>query len=178
MKYPIIQAKTEFHPVGQGCFYSGQILFEDNRIFNFVYDCGTNSDQGFLLDEISDHPLKKNNEILDLCVISHFHYDHVSGIPDLLRNTECRRLVIPYYDKIERLIIYLLSEETDGEHLLMLQDPLQYFAGDQFNIREIIVLGGATGNENPEVSGPVTPGPGQSDSGSEISNFIFDPEKV
>src|ERR1700760_2514664 len=102
MKHPILQTKAEFHPVGQGCFYSGRIVLDGERQFNFVYDCGTNSDQEFVQSEITNHPIKKNNEVLDLCVISHFHYDHVSGISELLKNTECRRLVIPYYDKIER----------------------------------------------------------------------------
>lgn len=173
-----MQAKTEFHPVGQGCFYSGKIVHEGKRQFNFVYDCGSNSDQEFIQDEIINHSVKKNGEILDLCVISHFHYDHVSGIPELLKNTECRRLVIPYYDKIERLIIYLLSEENNAEYQAMLEDPYKYFTGDQFNILEIVVIGGAAGNENPEIIGPIAPGPGQSDEGSQGQPVQFDAENL
>lgn len=150
----------QYHPVGQGCFYTGNIYIGAYRAFTFVYDCGTNSDQDYLLEAIDNSPIKRRkNSKIDVCAISHFHADHTSGIPHLLQNTRCDRLVIPYYEPIERLIIYLESGNTDDDYRRMLEDPYTYFSGDGFDIGEIIVVGGGAEAQILEPGRPVAPGP-------------------
>lgn len=163
---------NQYHPIGQGCFYTGQFFIEGARVFNFVYDCGTNSEHEYLLDAINSSPIKKRKSSkIDVCMISHFHHDHTSGIPHLLKGTRCDRLVIPYYNPIERLIIYLDSGVTDDDYRRMMEDPYTYFSGGNFDIGEIIVVGGGPQNQTVESRRPVAPAPDGDNFRSEELNF-------
>ena len=159
---PYIDALFQFHPVGQGCFYSGKIIsVPSSQIFNLVYDCGTLSTRAYLSDAVRGHDLKTKGEDLDLCIISHFDNDHVNGIPELLNGTFCRRLVIPYYEPIERLMVYIKSESDDDEYRRMLMDPIGYFSGNGFNVQEIIVIGDGGGPASSEQRSAGAPSPDQ-----------------
>ncbi|RCH56809.1 hypothetical protein DJ568_02850 [Mucilaginibacter hurinus] len=149
-----------FHPIGQGCFYTGELFNDKERVFSFVYDCGTNSEQSYLGDAIAGWPVKTAEEkMINVCIISHFHRDHVSGIPQLLKDIRCDRLVIPYYDPFQRLMVYLRSDSDDDEYRRMMQDPYAYFSGEGFNIGQIIVvLGGGTAT-NLQERIPIAPVP-------------------
>lgn len=162
----------QYHPVGQGCFYTGQIYAGQHRLFNFVYDCGTNSDQDYITGAINNSPVKKRvGSKINVCIISHFHHDHTSGIPQLLRGTPCDRLVIPYYEPIERLIIYLESNNTDEDYRRMMEDPYRYFSGDEFEIGEIIVVGGGPDNQTLVPGRPVAPRPENDNNFKEERSF-------
>ena len=68
-------------PVGQGLFTQFDVYAGD-ATFRVVYDCGSfTSGRGSPLDGairlLRDRPI-------DLLIISHFHYDHISGVPKLL----------------------------------------------------------------------------------------------
>jgi|GEM_PF-3038849 len=166
------KAIFHYHPVGQGCFYTGQIMAERHSLFNFVYDCGTNSEQDYLNEAIDSWPVKKmRHGRIHVCMISHFHHDHVSGIPRLLKGTRCDRLVIPYYEMIERLVIYLRSGSSDEDYRRMMEDPYTYFSGEEFDIGEIIVVGGGPENRVVESGRPIAPGPGSQSADREQLNF-------
>nr|WP_143531350.1 hypothetical protein [Rodentibacter rarus] len=47
----------------------------------------------------------KDNEPIDLLVISHFDEDHISGLGNLLLGKKVKRLVIPYFPLWKRLIL-------------------------------------------------------------------------
>lgn len=175
-----VQADFNFHPIGQGCFYTGKlsfnkmakvknnesvILYEATTIkdFNFVYDCGTDNEQKFLKPEVESYKngLKnlgaENSGYLDLLIISHFHEDHISGVSNLLKNLYCRRLIIPYYKTIERLLLYAFSKKENDDYRRMLQDPVGYFSGPEFNIGSITIVGGPEGPPTDEINNIVPP---------------------
>jgi len=129
-----------FRPVGQGCFYVGNIHVSKDKNFKFVYDCGTNSNITYLKSEVDIYRNRLMNH-LNMLVISHFDKDHVNGVVRLLKNVKCVRLVIPYYKTIERLLLYAITDSTDEDYRNLLLDPIAYFRNEQFNIDEIIVIG-------------------------------------
>ncbi|WP_294264183.1 hypothetical protein [uncultured Chryseobacterium sp.] len=136
----MLESNFEFHPVGQGCFYSGYIKYED-FYFNMVYDCGTVSPRNFLTHEINKYKTNVQGD-LDILIISHFDEDHINGVFELLQGTTCKNLIIPYYEPIERLILAISSAETDGgDYIEFLQNPITYFIERDFKIDRIIVIG-------------------------------------
>lgn len=154
----MIDAIFKFHPIGQGCFYTGKIVLNNtNHIeFNFVYDCGTDSKMSFLENEIDIYKASLSKKTIDLLIISHFDQDHVNGIIRLLSGIKCERLIIPYYNPIERLLVFTTLLESDDEYIQMLQSPINFFSNDRFNIEEIIIIGspedenGIFTNKNPD----------------------------
>ena len=80
-------AECQFASAGQGLFYNG-ILKDKKKMFSFVYDCGTMSNQNILQKSVKDYRSIVGNRI-DLLAISHFHRDHVSHIPALIKDANC-----------------------------------------------------------------------------------------
>ena len=84
----------KFHPVGQGLFYTGQLI---GGRYNFVYDCGTENKCSYMSDAI-DHFVDKiytrDDKVpdIDFVVISHLHRDHFSGLPELAQRTKIKRI--------------------------------------------------------------------------------------
>lgn len=124
-----------FFPVGQGCFYAGEIIYK-GRPYTIVYDCGTVSRAQFLTDSITE--FKRNHSKIDLLMISHFDKDHVSGVRDLLTGMTCDKVVIPYYDPLVRLML-LAKHPYDDDYTDFLRDPITYLT-ESGNVGEVIVL--------------------------------------
>lgn len=135
----MIKANFKFHPIGQGCFYSGVIQLPKTE-FNFVYDCGTDSKMVFLSREINNYKTRLNGKPLDLLLISHFDADHVNGVSQLLTGTRCTKVVIPYYSPIERLLLATQSKNVTEDYLFFLQNPVNYFI--ERGVEQIILVGG------------------------------------
>lgn len=139
----MINANFKFHPVGQGCFYSGRIKY-DRVSFNIVYDCGTVSPRNFLTGEINKYK-RTINGVLDLLIISHFDKDHINGVFELLNGITCKNLIIPYYQPIERLMLAISANENDNadnrDYIEFLRNPIAYFIERDFNIERIIFIG-------------------------------------
>jgi hypothetical protein len=130
----------KFHPVGQGLFYSGRI---DG--FNFVYDCGTSSDNIFLsnsIDSLKNELKNHKANKLDLLIISHFDKDHINGIETLLISLRgVRNVVLPYLYPEERLMLAFECQsngEGDSSYFKFLLDPFKFL--DQFNIENVIFI--------------------------------------
>ena len=49
----MIDIDFEFHPVGQGLFYSGIFTHRNGNQFSMVYDCGSDSTLSYLENEIA-----------------------------------------------------------------------------------------------------------------------------
>ena len=144
-----VEADFKFHPIGQGCFYTGKIKISNSAgSLNFVYDCGTDSKISYLENEISNYKKELNNKPLDLLIISHFHEDHVNRVVQLLEGIECKQLVIPYYDPMERLLLCTATSAID-DYKLILTNPISFFSNrDRFKIGEIIIVGAPENDNN------------------------------
>jgi len=118
----------EFHKIGQGLFYSGNI--ED---YQFVYDCGTSSRAVYMDKAIKDDYYFRGKGPLDLLIISHFHQDHVSGIKDLLNKTNgVKRVILPYLFPQQRLVLLAQyvgqsAGAISDDYQSFLINPVRYF---------------------------------------------------
>lgn len=124
---PILQC--EFWNVGQGLFSSGRIHMRNAPSFHWVYDCGTSSSQKLIQNAVNKYNSDKNQENIDLLVLSHFDKDHISGVKELLKNgRKIKRWVVPYYPLWQRLVIASFLEiQPDDEEWAFYQNPIQYF---------------------------------------------------
>jgi len=121
-----INCRFDFHPVGQGLFYSGQI-----NDFHFVYDCGARPGKQYAQAALASY--KAPDAPLDLLIISHFHEDHTNAVEDLLRKVRgVKEVIIPYLFPAERLLVgagYAFANDLDelsDDYISFLNDPVGY----------------------------------------------------
>ncbi len=127
----------KFLPVGQGLFATGS--FETatmKRRFHWVYDCGTTSEQDLLnlaMAQIVTNVDAKNEggkPRLDLVTVSHFDWDHISGLNLLLKRFSVGTLLLPYMPLWQRLIpAFSEGVDTQQELIKFLVNPVAYIAG-------------------------------------------------
>lgn len=93
-KLPRNKMRRIFHPVGQGSFYTETFIFGSDHYSTVVYDCGVSGDAAPLVERME--ALKKTYGVnISIVFISHFHADHISHIPKLLKDFSINALVIP-----------------------------------------------------------------------------------
>jgi len=123
-------AFSEFHNIGQGLFCSGRF-----RNFYFVYDCGTKKHQDILEERIDKYVDSLANKQIDALVISHLHFDHVSGLDKLLKLIKVKTVYLPYLLPAERFALamnYSLQrnfETIPAWYLDFLIDPTEWLLG-------------------------------------------------
>lgn len=102
----IMKMIRTFHPVGQGAFYTEQFFDSLHKPFcNVVYDCGKEKSQA-CLDAAIDRTFNTDDKI-DVLFISHFHFDHVSGIEKLFGRVgkKVKFVVVPVLSTEEQFAI-------------------------------------------------------------------------
>ena len=124
----------EFHPVGQGLFYTGSIL--DNS-YNFVYDCGSDSKGDYLDKAIDEYVYYMNvtHSKINFINISHLHKDHFNGLMRLCKNIKVDRIYLPYLGKYQNVLNISLAEPifqlpNDRER----DTELFYFAASLYDV--------------------------------------------
>lgn len=110
--------------VGQGFFHSGEVSCQGARAL-YVYDCGSLSSSALdrELDEFVD---RYSDRVVDIVFVSHYHYDHVSGLPKLLKDAKVRAVVIPMLSPAERFAAAVSTtpaEDVSGWTMLFAADP-------------------------------------------------------
>lgn len=127
-----------FHPVGQGTFASGRIKY-GSKSFNWVYDCGsTNSSRKFLNSAISDY----SESNIDMLFISHFDYDHISGLSQLMQNRNVRCVILPYLHYWQRILIATSALIDHADPLFgFYQNPVGFIKAALGDSVEIIFVG-------------------------------------
>ena len=133
----------KFNSVGQGLFYSGIITNANEEIFSLVYDCGATANYlTNLSSEIKAFHQEIKNNTIDLLVISHFDYDHISGLQELIKGKIVKNIVLPYYNTLELKLMeikHVINGSNNSEYLKFLDNPIDYF---QVNDSKIILMGG------------------------------------
>jgi len=150
-----LYARFRFNKAGQGCFYTGDIELKGKH-FLFAYDCGVEkkSSKKYLNSEIDGFKQKinRNGNRLDLLIISHFDYDHVSGVKKLLEGIKCDNVIIPYITPTQRLSLYAGSDDFDAtddttfNYDEFLKNPIGFFS--DLGVNMISVIGGEGDNTN------------------------------
>jgi hypothetical protein len=118
------------HPVGQGFFHSGDISWSDGSKFSYVYDCGSlPTYRGARNKAIRDYRNKRTE--IDILYVSHAHADHVTGLPELLKDITPGAVFMPFLDPIERLWAFAhsvtdhVAVASDGFYRSFTIDPVQ-----------------------------------------------------
>lgn len=102
----IMKVKRTFHPVGQGAFYTETFLDYRYPIGMVVYDCGVSGGSAHLITCL-DEQFNRYGRNIDLLFVSHFHADHISYIPYLLKNCHVKAIVLPVITPTVAMDAYL-----------------------------------------------------------------------
>lgn len=145
----------EFHPVGQGAFYSETFLnkYFENNIFRMVFDCGNDlkHNNKDTKDYVDNYVEKKLKGEIDLLFISHFHEDHIRYLIKYKGHYKVKNVVIPSLNDEEKYLLLLgfRFEVSDIDYDLYSQfimSPHQFFETDN-----IIRIGGDNNNTQENV---------------------------
>ncbi|WP_046759149.1 ComEC/Rec2 family competence protein [Kordia jejudonensis] len=140
-----ISAKFKFHPIGQGCFYTGLIPYDDKE-FVMVYDCGSVSSGLYLEEAITTFDKEYNH--IDLLVVSHLDQDHFNGIQKLLSTgISVDRIILPYLSLAERLALVATTKDTSEIFILFMMNPVVYLRTNNFEIKKISFIEGIQNDE-------------------------------
>ena len=174
-------SKFTFDRSGQGLFYHGQIRLNASytvdgsmraaeKKFTVVYDCGTfkgikgaSQNLSKVVDRYHESADMANNRSIGLLAISHFDFDHVSHIPELLRYCKVENVMLPHIAEELRVVLLAKSisnsyegdnsdniEQGWNEELTRLfLDPIGYFS--ERGADQII---GVQGDDEPDDDNP------------------------
>ena len=81
-----------FYGIGQGAFYC-ETFENDNKKLQVIYDCGSFNKKELYSVIESDFLDHKCDTVL---FISHFHKDHINGIPELIKKVQLKCIIFPY----------------------------------------------------------------------------------
>ncbi len=120
----MLRMERRFHPVGQGAFYSEHFYYRGKKV-NVVYDCGTLKEKSII-----DREIKKtfrDGETVDAVFISHLHKDHISGIPDLIKFCDVKRIFFPVLTEKDKCLskIKAIVDGDDGFTVKFIDSPLK-----------------------------------------------------
>lgn len=147
--------------VGNGFFHSGQVATPTTAI-NYVYDCGAlnrTPNQASLQREVEVSVARENH--IQLLFLSHFDFDHVSGLPTLAAATTINRFFIPMVPAAERLLTFAAnlnagnreaSPEVESFYEDLIIDPAQALTtltADQAEPATIVIVGPTTSADVP-----------------------------
>ena len=125
-----------FHPVGQGAYYSERHI--SNNI-NIVYDCGTeykNRNNKGIKSVV--HQSFSKDEIIDILFISHFDFDHISLIDELMNTVkEVKNVVIPLLSSKQVNLLSNLYEALQAPNLVKLVTSPRIFFGNKTRIVKV-----------------------------------------
>lgn len=126
------EVNYDFYGVGQGLFCTGALLNNESKVvYQWIYDCGTNSKKDLLREKIKHYAVKTNDlngsNFIDLICLSHFDHDHISGVVDILSRFKVGDVLLPYIPMWKRLVIAFEEKCRSGSYLMdFLIDPVAF----------------------------------------------------
>lgn len=142
----LLEAKQRYCAVGQGLFYWGnfQLGRFDGLIdrFTYIFDCGSSSKKIHIQKEITYLvPQVPPSNPINLLMISHLDYDHVSGLDILLQNTKVQTVVLPYLDPAERLLLLIGAPPRNEWYKEFLLSPSSFLRNKKVSAIAYITRG-------------------------------------
>jgi len=121
--------------VGQGLFYTGHV--DDLK---FIYDCGSQKEacaEKAVVSYCSAIQGKSSGKV-SLLVLSHLHYDHISGLKALLAHTTVEVAVLPYLTPWERLLLACVVPDYLQWYLDILKDPVGFLS--EYKVGKVVLI--------------------------------------
>lgn len=100
--YRLDASRTQW-AVGHGFFHTGTIETRWGSTVRYAYDCGSLSQYALPREREIKQAAARANRHIDLFFVSHFDYDHVSGIESFANQATVDNFVIPLTRVAERL---------------------------------------------------------------------------
>jgi hypothetical protein len=161
--------RSKFHSVEQGLFFSMSIEGDVGEKVACIVDCGAlRPYMERLICEVRDYvgnDLKTTGNI-DLLIISHLDYDHVSGIPLLMNELQklgrqVHTVVLPYMKDDLKLLIYYWNVKCENIDTPDLQwyrrflfDPISFF--ETYGVSTIIFVDASDNDGEESSQQPIT----------------------
>ena len=86
--------------MGHGFFHTASLQVNGSgRTYRYVYDCGSVAPslvESRVESYFTNEELELRKPELDMLVLSHFHVDHINGVPHLLSKFKVKKLVLPF----------------------------------------------------------------------------------
>ncbi len=105
----------------------GQCVVLQGRDFTVVADCGSlnaSEDPG---DTAARYLLSRGRTKIDALILSHYHSDHMNGVPELLRRMQVDMLLAPPPEEEEARQLLALAEEM-GTRICIISEEVETFS--------------------------------------------------
>ena len=131
----------------------GQSILVSSADETALIDCGSGNSYISAGDVAGDMLLSMGAKQIDYLVLTHFHTDHVSGLPALLARVKAERMIMPRPDKTDEMgqMVLKLAERHDVDVSFIEKDTTFAFGEAELRVnapvRQLTKLGDAE-NEN------------------------------
>lgn len=145
--------------VGHGFFHSASINIEGD-FYRYIYDCGAHNESTAIREinrYVNNENMEGHGKDVDMLVISHFHADHIKGIPYFLKQFHIKNLVIPYLSEDAKTLVlaYLAAIGADEWNVFsqLILAPVDWLA-DLGSDAQVVQISAEDGDRLDEASAP------------------------
>lgn len=189
----LLSTQTQW-ATGQGFFHTGAVASSErflHPLLTYVMDCGAIGSQKPVsreIDALSTHPgYDVAARPFDVVFLSHFDWDHISGVRELHAKARPVRYVIPSTSRLERLYLAArtaarsVADTTPRWYWELLTDPRSWLGNldGRPNVTEVLPDGQENLSDGPGAflaSDQLDPGPGGT--GAQFTNARKIPSKA